>query len=140
MATNLNIVALTGRLTKDPELRSTGSGKAVAQMRIAVNKSVKDGDNWKDEPSFFNVIVWENLAERAAAKLSKGTFLTVSGRLQQREYEHEGQKREAIEIVADRIETEAWWADGNGAAAPAAADAGAAAAAAATAADDDIPF
>lgn len=105
-ARNINRVIVTGNLTREPELRSTGSGMAVCSLRIAVNGSRKDeAGNWVEEPNYFNVTIFGRQGETAAQYLSKGRGVAVDGRLRWREYvDKDGNKREAIEIVADTVQ------------------------------------
>lgn len=78
----INQVALAGRLVDDPEFRITDSGTARLTVRIAVNRSYRDrNDDWQEETSFFNVVIWNQLAERLADRLKKGTPVFLSGRL-----------------------------------------------------------
>ncbi|SET75405.1 single-strand binding protein [Natronincola peptidivorans] len=101
----MNIVALIGRLARDPELRFTASGKAVATFSIAVNKPFSK----TNEADFFNIVVWEKSAENCANYLSKGSLVGVEGRLQSRSYETQaGDKRYVTEIVANRVEFLEW--------------------------------
>lgn len=95
----LNRVILIGRLTRDPELRYTTNGTAVAQFTLAVNRKFN-----KDETDFIDIVAWRGLAENCANYLNKGGLAAVEGRLQIRSYENkEGQKRKATEVVADDI-------------------------------------
>ena len=105
-ARNINRVIVTGNLTRDPELRSTGGGMAVCGLRIAVNGSRKDeAGNWVEEPNYFNVTIFGRQGETASQYLSKGRGVAVDGRLRWREYtDKDGNKREAIEIVADTVQ------------------------------------
>jgi single-strand DNA-binding protein len=105
-ATNINRVILTGNLTRDPELRSTPSGTPVCSLRIATNSSRKDETgNWVDKPNYFSVTVWGAQGENCARFLEKGRPVAIDGRLDWREYQDkDGNKREAIEIVADRVQ------------------------------------
>jgi len=99
----LNTVTLIGNLTKDPELRYTQSGLAVATLRIAVNRNFTNAEG-EVEADFFTVVVWRNQAEKCDEYLSKGRQIAVTGRLQSRSWENkEGQKRSTVEIVADRV-------------------------------------
>ncbi|MBX3111319.1 MAG: single-stranded DNA-binding protein [Fimbriimonadaceae bacterium] len=101
---SLNRVVLIGRLTRDPELRSTTSGKSVANFAIAVDKRVKPTDG-SPTADFFNISAWGQTAEFVANYLSKGRLVAVDGRLQSRKYtDKEGQNREAFEIVADSVQ------------------------------------
>ena len=103
---NINICAITGNLTKDPELRSTPSGTSVCKLRVAVNSSRKDqSGEWVDKPNYFDVTVWGAQGENCANYLSKGRPVAVQGRLDWREWEtQEGQKLQAVEIIADRVQ------------------------------------
>lgn len=105
MANNINNITILGNLTRDPELRYTPSGNAVAGFGIAVNRRTqnKDGE-WVDDVDFFNVVTWLRLAENCASSLSKGDRVIVSGRLTQDSWEDkDGQKRTAVKIVADVV-------------------------------------
>jgi len=102
---SLNKVFLIGNLTRDPELRFTPSGAAVATIGLAVNHRYQAENEWKDEPSFFTVIAWGNLAERCSEKLTKGSPILVEGRLRWRQWETpDGSKRSTVEIVAKNIQ------------------------------------
>lgn len=99
----LNNVVLIGRLTKDPELRYTTSGKAVATLRLAVDRGTTNPQGEK-ETDFIDVVVWERQAETVANYLQKGRLIAVQGRLQIRQYEtQEGQRREKAEVVASQV-------------------------------------
>ena len=105
--TNLNVVAITGNLTKDPELRSTPNGTSVCKLRVAVNSRRKDGQSgeWVDKPNYFDVTVWGAQGENCANYLSKGRPVAVEGRLDWREWEaQDGSKRQAVEIVANSVQ------------------------------------
>lgn len=99
----LNHVALSGNLVRDPELRTTPTGATVCDLRIAANERIKDGENWTDRPMYFSVTIWRGTGEWVARNLHKGDAIAVTGRLQWREWEKDGQKREAVSIVADAI-------------------------------------
>ena len=105
-ASNINVVALTGNLTKDPELRHLDSGTAVCKLRLAVNSRRKDGSgNWVDKPNYFDVTVWGAQGENCSTYLSKGRPVAVQGRLEWREWEaQDGGKRQAVEIIADSVQ------------------------------------
>jgi single-strand DNA-binding protein len=106
-ATNINRVVLTGNLTRDPELRSTNSGLAVCSLRIASNTRRKNNqtNEWEDKPNFFDVTVWGAQGENCARFLSKGRPVAIDGRLEWREFtDNAGNKRQAIEIVADGVQ------------------------------------
>lgn len=97
---NLNKVFLLGNLTRDPELRQTASGASVCNFSIAVNEGFGD----KKKVNFFNVQAWQKTAEACAKYLSKGRPVLVEGRLQNRSYEKDGQKRTITEIVAENVQ------------------------------------
>ena len=79
---NATQITTIGNLTSDPDLRFTPSGKAVATVRIAVNHRIRQGEEWVDgEPSFYDVTVWEKLAEHAADSLRKGDRILVTGQV-----------------------------------------------------------
>jgi single-strand DNA-binding protein len=105
-ASNINVVALTGNLTRDPELRHLDSGTAVCKLRIAVNSRRKDGSgNWVDKPNYFDVTVWGAQGENCSTYLSKGRPVAVQGRLEWREWEaQDGGKRQAVEVIADSVQ------------------------------------
>lgn len=99
----LNSVILIGRLTKDPELRYTPSGKAVATIRLAVDRGTVNQQGER-ETDFIDVVVWEKQAETVANYLQKGRLVAVQGRLQIRKYTNqEGQRREKAEVVASTV-------------------------------------
>ena len=106
-ATNINRVIITGNLTRDPELRSTGSGLSVCSLRVACNTRRKDqstGD-WVDKPNFFDVTVWGAQGENCARFLSKGRPVAIDGRLEWREWQDkEGNTRQAVDIIADSVQ------------------------------------
>lgn len=94
---DINSVNITGRATKDVELRNTNSGRAVATISVAVN-----GIN--DEVNYFDVVCWNKTAEIASQYVKKGKQIAVNGRLQQRTWnDNEGTKRYAVEIVANQL-------------------------------------
>jgi single-strand DNA-binding protein len=105
-ATNINRVVLTGNLTRDPELRSTQSGMSVCSLRVACNTRRKGASgDWEDKPNYFDVTVWGAQGENCARYLSKGRPVAVDGRLEWREFEdREGNKRQAIDIIADAVQ------------------------------------
>jgi single-strand DNA-binding protein len=107
-ASNINVVVITGNLTQDPELRHTGGGTAVCELRVAVNSRRKDGSTgeWVDKPNYFNVTVWGAQGENCANYLSKGRPVAVEGRLDWREWEAKdgGGKRQAVQIVANSVQ------------------------------------
>jgi single-strand DNA-binding protein len=113
-ASNINRVIITGNLTRDPELRSTGGGLAVCGLRIAVNTRRKDGASgeWVDKPNYFDVTIFGRQGENAAQYLSKGRGVAIDGRLEWREWQDkEGNKRQNVDIIADNVQ---FLSDGSG--------------------------
>ena len=99
---SLNRVILIGNLTRDPELRYTPSGLAIAKFGLAVNDRYKQGDEWKERVNFIDIVVWGKQGENCSEYLAKGRSVCVEGRLQYSSWEtEEGQKRSKIEVVAD---------------------------------------
>ena len=103
---NLNKVFLIGNLTRDPELRYTPGGTAVANLGLAVNRRFKDSSGeLKEEVCFLTVTVWDKQAEACCQYLAKGRAVFVEGVLQSRFWETpEGQKRSAIDVRAERVQ------------------------------------
>jgi single-strand DNA-binding protein len=97
----VNRVTLVGRLGKDPELRYSPSGQAVARFSLATDESRKDQQgNWQQETTWHNIILWGAAAERAGEQLKKGNLVYIEGKISQRQWEDkEGQKRTSFEIV-----------------------------------------
>lgn len=99
----LNKVVLMGRLTKDPELRRTGSGTAVTSFSLACDRDFKSQSGEK-ETDFIEVVAWKNTAEFVSKYFSKGRTAVVEGRLQIRDWtDKSGNKRITAEIVADNV-------------------------------------
>ncbi len=105
-ATNINRVVITGNLTRDPELRSLSSGTSVCSLRVAVNTRRKNNSTgeWEDKPNYFDVTVWGAQGENCSRYLAKGRPVAVDGRLEWREWEKDGQKRQSVEIIADSVQ------------------------------------
>ena len=98
----MNRVFLCGRLTKDPDVRQTQSGKTFARMTLAVDRlKAKDGTRQAD---FISLIAWEKSAEFADKYLTKGQRILVEGRIQTGSYEKDGEKRYTTDVVCERIE------------------------------------
>jgi single-strand DNA-binding protein len=100
-------VVITGNLTRDPELRSTGGGTPVCELRVAVNSRRKDqSGNWVDKPNYFDVTVFGAQGENCATYLSKGRPVAVEGRLDWREWEAKdgSGKRQAVSIIANTVQ------------------------------------
>jgi single-strand DNA-binding protein len=100
---DVNIVVLLGRLTRDPELRYTPGGTAVATLGVAVNNRVKQGEEWKDEPCFVDVTVFGRQAETSSEYLSKGSQVIIEGRLSYHKWEKDGQTRSKLEVKATNV-------------------------------------
>jgi single-strand DNA-binding protein len=100
---NLNKVILIGRLTRDPQLRYTPQGTAVAEMGLAVNRSFTDGSGQKrEETCFVEVVMWQKQAETCAKYLRKGSPIFVEGRLSFDSWEgNDGQRRSRLRVVAE---------------------------------------
>lgn len=99
----MNRAILIGRLTRDPELRYTSNGVAVATFSLAVDR--RKGQDGQKEADFLNIVAWRQLAEICANYLKKGQQAAVEGRIQTRSYEgSDGQKRYVTEILADQVE------------------------------------
>ncbi|HEY5699058.1 MAG TPA: single-stranded DNA-binding protein [Acidimicrobiales bacterium] len=107
-----NTVTIVGNATREPELRFTASGQAVATFGVAVNRRWQNRNNeWEESTSFFDVTCWAQLAENVAESVPKGGRVVVTGRLDQRSWEtQEGDKRSKVEIVADDVAPSLRWA------------------------------
>ncbi len=100
----LNRVILIGRLTKDPELRYTPTGVAVAQFTLAIDRPYANPQTKDRETDFLNIVTWRQLAETCANYLRKGRLAAVEGRIQTRNYDNnEGKKVYVTEIIADNV-------------------------------------
>ena len=98
----LNRALLVGRLTRDPELRRTGSGKAVTSFNLAVERNFKSDDQDAD---FINCVCWGKIAENTERYCSKGSMVSVDGRIQTRNYDNnQGQKVYVTEVIADSVQ------------------------------------
>ncbi len=104
MANDINIVVLVGRLTRDAELRYTNSGIAVCKFSLAVNRKKRSGDNWEDEVSFIDIVIWGKQGEAISRYLEKGKQVSVSGELRQSRWEQDGQSRSRMEVVANNVQ------------------------------------
>jgi single-strand DNA-binding protein len=107
-ASNVNVAVITGNLTRDPELWTTGGGTSVCQMRVAVNSRRKDGQSgqWVDKPNYFNVVVFGAQADNCSTYLQKGRPVAIEGRLDWREWEAKdgSGKRQAVQIIANTVQ------------------------------------
>ncbi len=108
-----NTVTIVGNVTRDPELRYTPSGAALASFGVAVNRRWRDAqsNDWKESVSFLDVVCWREMADNVCESLSKGTRIVVTGRLEQRSWEdNDGNKKSKVEIVADEVGPSLRWA------------------------------
>lgn len=98
-----NRIILIGNLTKDPDVRYTPGGTPVATLSIAVNSRYKQGEEIKDEVLFIDAVVFGKQADSCGQYLHKGNPVLVEGRLRERRWEYEGQKKSRFEVVANNI-------------------------------------
>lgn len=110
-----NRVIFIGNLTKDPELRYAPQGTPIGSFRIAVTTRYKQSDEAKEETLFIDVVAFGRQAESCSQYLTKGRPVLVEGRLQERKWEYEGQKRSRMEVVAQNVRFLGSRRDGNGA-------------------------
>jgi len=109
-----NHVTLVGNVTKDVDLRYTTSGRGVASFGLAVNRRWQQNGEWQEAVSFFNIVAWGDLGENAAASLTKGNRVFVTGRLEQRSYEDkDGNTRNVTEVIADDLGPSLKWAQAD---------------------------
>ena len=128
---DLNRLALSGRLTAEPELKSLPSGTAVANLRLASNRTYTTNGDRREEALFVDVEVYGKAAEAVAQHKGKGAFLIVDGRLRQNTWERDGQRHSRLLVVADQLSfgPSPGAASGAGTGTPAGGDA-----------KDDLPF
>src|SRR5207237_9863368 len=125
MARSFNQVVLMGNLTRDPELRTTPNGASVCSFSLALNRSYKNASgDWQEATDFIDIVAWGPLGERVAQYLTKGRPALVSGRLQSRSWEQDGNKRSKVEVVANDVTFLGGPGGGGGGKAPAAKDDG----------------
>lgn len=101
---DVNVVVLVGRLTRDAELKYTNSGMPISHFSIAVNRKRKQGDQWVDEASFFEVDYWGKGAEAVNQYMIKGKQVAVEGELRQDRWEQDGQSRSKVIINAQNVQ------------------------------------
>ena len=100
----LNHITIMGRLTRDPELRRTGSGTAVASFTVAVDRDFGGRDGGEKETDFIDCVAWRQTGEFVSKYFTKGSMIVVSGRLQIRSWtDKDGNKRRTAEVVADNV-------------------------------------
>ena len=108
-----NTVTVVGNTTREPELRFTNSGQALATFGLAVNRrwQNKQTNEWEEDTSFFDVTCWAQMAENVAESVAKGARVVVTGRLEQRSWEtQDGDKRSKVEVIADEVGPSLRWA------------------------------
>lgn len=99
----INVVVLTGRLTADPELKTTNTGLSVCSFSIAVERRYKQGE--EKQADFINIVAWRSSAEFVAKYFKKGSMIAIEGAIQTRKYEDkDGNKRTAFEVVASNVQ------------------------------------
>lgn len=104
MSKSINQVILMGNLTRDPELRTTPNGQSVCSFSLAVNRSWQGSDGTQqDAVDYFDITAWGKLGELVNQYLKKGRKCLVQGRLSQRSWEQDGQKRSKVEVVASDV-------------------------------------
>ncbi len=100
----LNRIILMGRLTRDPELRHTGSGTAVASFSLAVERDFRDKTSGQKTTDFIDIVAWRQTGEFVSKYFTKGRMAVVEGRLQMRDWQdRDGNKRRSAEVVADNV-------------------------------------
>ena len=104
MSNDINQVTLVGRLTRDSELKYTNSGTAVCKFSLAVNRKKKQGEQWVDEVSYFDITLWGKQGEAISQYLNKGKQVAIEGQLRQNRWEQDGQNRSKVEIVASNVQ------------------------------------
>lgn len=105
MANDLNRITLVGRLTRDPELRQTGSGTAFCKFGIANNRNYTANGERREEVSFFNCVAWGRQAEIINQYCRKGKQVAIDGRLQQRSWEDkEGKKQSSVDVIVENLQ------------------------------------
>lgn len=103
---SINRVCISGNLTREPELRFTQSGMPVLSMNVAVNDRRKNPQNgqWEDYPNFIDCAMFGTRAQGVSNYLSKGTKVSIEGKLRMNQWEQDGQKRTKIQVVIDELE------------------------------------
>ena len=102
--TDINRVILVGRVVKDAELKFTPSSTPVTRFSVAVNRSRKNGDQWEEEVSYIDIVLWGRSAESISKFLVKGKQVAVEGELRQNRWEQDGQQRSKLEVVASNVQ------------------------------------
>ncbi len=122
MASDINTAALSGRLTRDAELKYANSGTAICRFSVANNYSKKQGDGWTEEVNFFDCVMFGRRAEALQKYLIKGTMLFLQCQARHNRWQNkEGQNRSKVEFVVDSLRFGGGRGDGNGGQQPSAA-------------------
>ena len=108
---DMNMVAIMGRLTRDAEMKTAASGKSFVQFSIAVKRTRKQGEEYVSIPNFFNLFHFGKAAEGIFPYLKKGQLVAIQGHLEQRTWEQQGEKRSSTEIVIDKLNLAGWRRD-----------------------------
>lgn len=111
---DINRVTLVGRLTRDAEVRVTQGGMQITKFGLAINRRRKQGDQWVDEASFFDVVIFGRMGEAVSRYLTKGKQVGVDGELVQDRWEQDGQKRSKVEIYCNNIQLLGGRGEGGG--------------------------
>ena len=101
---DVNRVVLIGRLTRDAELKYTPDGQALSKFSIAVNRRKKNGEQWEDEPNYFDIVIFNKKAENIHQYLVKGKAICVDGELRQERWQQDGQNRSRVGVIAEDIQ------------------------------------
>ena len=101
---DMNVVAINGRLVREAILSYSNSGTAILKFSIAVNRSVKKGDKWEDEASFFDCSYFGKMAESVNQYLEKGKQISIIGELVQNRWQKDGQTHSKVEIIVNKLQ------------------------------------
>lgn len=101
---DINHVVLVGRLTRDAELKYTQGGAAICRFSIAINRRRKNGEQWVEEPNYFDIVLWGRQGEALNQYLIKGKQVAVDGELRQNRWEQDGQPRSKVEVIANNLQ------------------------------------
>ena len=99
----VNQVVIAGGVTRDPELRHTQSGTAICRLNVATSRKYKQNEEWQEETAYHSVTVWGKQGEQCAKHLTKGSKVTITGRLKYGSYEKDGIKHYTTDIVAEDV-------------------------------------
>lgn len=105
-----NQITIVGNLTREPEIRYTSTSRAVCNLGVASSRRYQVNNEWTEETTFFNLTLWGSLGENVAASLHKGDRIVATGRMQTRDYEVEGVKKTAWDVIVDELGPSLRWA------------------------------